>query len=208
MPGNNVGEFGIYAFGLAVENAPDSLITAGFPVSDISVLTPETLGGAKGMGTVKTSKAPEGSVAGVTAGGAIGGTLGVLAERRRSPRNKFACFARFRSQGMGPAGPEWLCVTKDFSHDGIYFLAADHGLRESMQLLLSFPYNGQSSLNDRKYLVEVTRVKSLFQGRCGVGARLILRIPIKRHDGLLRPDMASSEHRLPNGVLQHIDLCA
>jgi hypothetical protein len=107
---------------------------------------------------------------------------------------------------MGTAGPEWLCVTKDFSHDGIYFLADDHGLRESMQLLLSFPYNGHSSLNVREYLVEVMRVKPLFQGRCGVGARLILRIPMKRHDGLFVPEMASSEHMLPNAVLQHIDL--
>jgi len=127
-------------------------------------------------------------------------------QRRSSPRNKFACFARFCPRDMGTAGPEWLCVTKDFSHDGIYFLADDHGLRESMQLLLSFPYNGHSSLNVREYLVEVMRVKPLFQGRCGVGARLILRIPMKRHDGLFVPEMASSEHMLPNAVLQHIDL--
>jgi hypothetical protein len=54
-------------------------MTAGFPASDISVLMPETLGGAKAMGTEKSTKAPEGTAAGVTAGGAIGGTLGVLA---------------------------------------------------------------------------------------------------------------------------------
>jgi hypothetical protein len=54
-------------------------MTAGFPASDISVLTPETLGGAKYMGTEKATKAPEGTAAGVTAGGVIGGTLGVLA---------------------------------------------------------------------------------------------------------------------------------
>ena len=40
---------------------------------------PETLGGAKHMGTEKATKAPEGTAAGVTAGGMIGGTLGVLA---------------------------------------------------------------------------------------------------------------------------------
>jgi hypothetical protein len=132
-------------------------------------------------------------------------------QRRSSPRNKFACFARFRQPDIGMASPEWLCVTKDFSHDGIYFLADDHGLRENMQLLLSFPYNGHSSLNDRENLIEVMRVKrisSLFQGRCGVGARLVLRIPMKRHAGLLVPEMASSQHMLPNGVLQHIDLYA
>src|SRR5579862_939513 len=79
MPGKKVGVFGIYASRLAVENATASLITAGFPASDISVLMPETVGGAKYMGTEKASKAPEGTAAGVTAGGVIGGALGVLA---------------------------------------------------------------------------------------------------------------------------------
>src|SRR6202040_4447044 len=79
MSGKKVGVFGIYATRLAVENATGSLITAGFPASDISVLMPETLGGAKDMGTEKSTKAPEGTTAGVTAGGVIGGTLGVLA---------------------------------------------------------------------------------------------------------------------------------
>jgi hypothetical protein len=79
MSGKKVAVFGIYASRLAVENATDSLITAGFPASDISVLMPETLGGAKDMGTEKTTKAPEGTAVGVTAGGVIGGTLGLLA---------------------------------------------------------------------------------------------------------------------------------
>ena len=79
MSGKKVGVFGIYATRLAVESATDALITAGFPSSDISVLMPETLSGAKDMGTEKSSKAPEGTAAGVTAGGVIGGTLGVLA---------------------------------------------------------------------------------------------------------------------------------
>ena len=79
MPDKKVGVFGIYASRLAVENATGSLITAGFPASDISVLMPETLGGAKYMGTEKATKAPEGTAAGVTAGGVIGGTLGLLA---------------------------------------------------------------------------------------------------------------------------------
>ena len=77
MSGKKVGVFGIYASRLAVENATDSLMRAGFP--DISVLMPETLGGAKYMGTEKATKAPEGAAAGVTAGGLIGGTLGALA---------------------------------------------------------------------------------------------------------------------------------
>jgi len=79
MSGKKVGVLGIYASRLAVENATDSLITAGFPASDISVLMPESLGGAKDMGMEKATKAPEGTAAGVTAGGVIGGALGVLA---------------------------------------------------------------------------------------------------------------------------------
>jgi hypothetical protein len=71
--------FGIYSTRVAVEDATDLLVRAGFPASDISVLLPESLGGPKDMGTEKASKAPEGTAAGVTAGGVIGGTLGVLA---------------------------------------------------------------------------------------------------------------------------------
>jgi hypothetical protein len=79
MSGKNVGVLGIYSSRLAIENATNLLIAAGFPSSDISVLMPETLGGAKYMGTEKSTKAPEGTAAGVTAGGVIGGTLGLLA---------------------------------------------------------------------------------------------------------------------------------
>jgi hypothetical protein len=74
-----VAVFGIYTTRVAVEIATDSLIKAGFPSSDISVLLPESLGGPKDMGTEKATKAPEGTAAGVTTGGVIGGTLGVLA---------------------------------------------------------------------------------------------------------------------------------
>jgi hypothetical protein len=79
MSGKKVGVFGIYSTRVAVENAMDSLVKAGFPVSDISVLCPESLGGSKDMGTEKATKAPEGAAVGVTTGGVIGGTLGVLA---------------------------------------------------------------------------------------------------------------------------------
>ena len=79
MSGKKVGVLGIYSSRLAVENATDLLMKAGFPASDISVLMPESLGGAKDMGTEKATKAPEGTAAGVTAGGVIGGTIGVLA---------------------------------------------------------------------------------------------------------------------------------
>src|ERR1700688_2585593 len=79
MAGKKTGVFGIYSTRVAVENATDSLIRAGFPAADISVLLPENLGGPRDMGTEKATKAPEGTAAGVTTGGVIGGTLGVLA---------------------------------------------------------------------------------------------------------------------------------
>src|ERR1700732_1676247 len=79
MSSKKVGVFGIYSTRIAAENAADSLVKAGFPVSDISVLLPESLGGPKDMGTEKATKAPEGAAAGVTTGGVIGGTLGLLA---------------------------------------------------------------------------------------------------------------------------------
>ncbi|HET7109115.1 MAG TPA: hypothetical protein VFI38_20045 [Candidatus Acidoferrum sp.] len=79
MSHKKTGVFGIYSTRVAVENATDSLIRAGFPAADISVLLPESLGGPKDMGTEKATKAPEGAAAGVTTGAAIGGTLGVLA---------------------------------------------------------------------------------------------------------------------------------
>jgi hypothetical protein len=79
MSGKKVAVFGIYSTRSAVENAADSLVKAGFPTADISVLLPESLGGPKDMGTEKATKAPEGAAAGVTMGGAIGGTLGLLA---------------------------------------------------------------------------------------------------------------------------------
>jgi hypothetical protein len=79
MAGKKVAVFGIYSTRAATENAADALVTAGYPSSDISVLLPESLGGAREMGTEKATKAPEGTAAGATAGGVIGGTLGVLA---------------------------------------------------------------------------------------------------------------------------------
>jgi hypothetical protein len=77
MSAKKVGVFGIYSTRAAVENVTDSLVKAGFPATDISVLLPESLG-AKDMGTEKATKAPEGAAAGVTTGGVIGGALGVL----------------------------------------------------------------------------------------------------------------------------------
>jgi hypothetical protein len=79
MSGKKVAVFGIYSTRTAVENATDTLVRSNFPASDISVLLPENAGaGAKEMGTEKATKAPEGTAAGVTTGGIIGGALGVL----------------------------------------------------------------------------------------------------------------------------------
>lgn len=79
MTDKKVGVFGVYSTRAAVENAAEALVRDGFLATDISVLLPESLGGPRNLGTEKASKAPEGTAAGVTAGGLIGGTLGLLA---------------------------------------------------------------------------------------------------------------------------------
>jgi hypothetical protein len=78
MAGKNTAVFGIYKSGEHAERAVDTLIAAGFPSTDISVLLPDTRS-TKDFAHEKDTKAPEGATAGVTAGGVIGGTLGVLA---------------------------------------------------------------------------------------------------------------------------------
>jgi hypothetical protein len=77
MAGKNTAVFGIYSSGEHAERAVDTLIAVGFASSDISVLLPDTRS-TKEFAHVKETKAPEGTAAGVTTGGAIGGTLGVL----------------------------------------------------------------------------------------------------------------------------------
>jgi hypothetical protein len=78
MAGKNTAVFGIYKSGTHAEQAVDALIAAGYPSSSISVLLPDT-GSTKEFAHEKATKAPEGTAAGVTTGGVIGGTLGVLA---------------------------------------------------------------------------------------------------------------------------------
>ena len=56
----------------------DQVVQAGFPRSDVSVLLPSK-SGTKDFAHEHNTKAPEGAVAGVSAGGAVGGTLGLLA---------------------------------------------------------------------------------------------------------------------------------
>ncbi|MDB6084204.1 MAG: Succinyl-CoA ligase [ADP-forming] beta chain [Gammaproteobacteria bacterium] len=78
MAGKNTAVFGIYPSAEQAESAVDTIIAAGYPSADISVLLPDTRS-TKEFAHEKETKAPEGTTAGVTAGGVIGGTLGVLA---------------------------------------------------------------------------------------------------------------------------------
>jgi hypothetical protein len=78
MAGKKTAVFGIYATRTGAEHAIDTLTKSGFPISDISMLAPETLG-SKDMGTEKATKAPEGAAAGAGSGAVLGGTLGLLA---------------------------------------------------------------------------------------------------------------------------------
>jgi hypothetical protein len=76
--GKNVAVFGIYATRSRAEEAVDQLVMAGFRNEDISVLMQDNVG-SKDFAHEKHTKAPEGTTTGVVAGGAIGGTLGLLA---------------------------------------------------------------------------------------------------------------------------------
>lgn len=83
--------FGIYSTRDGVERATDALLKSGFTPNDISVLLPESLAttatGTRDVvatttadiGTVKSTKAPEGATAGASTGAVVGGTLGLLA---------------------------------------------------------------------------------------------------------------------------------
>jgi hypothetical protein len=70
--------FGIYTTREQAENGVDTLFSAGFSNSDISVLLPDK-GSTREFAHDKQTKAPEGTATGATAGGVIGGALGVLA---------------------------------------------------------------------------------------------------------------------------------
>jgi hypothetical protein len=76
MAGHSI--FGIYTSRQGVETAVESLRDGGFRGSDISILAPENLGDIRDIGTVKTTKAPEGAAAGGTSGAVVGGVLGWL----------------------------------------------------------------------------------------------------------------------------------
>jgi hypothetical protein len=78
MAGKNTAAYGIYNDRPEAERAVDALLNAGFRAEDISVLMPDNVG-TKDFAAEKNTKAPEGTTTGVVAGGAVGGTLGLLA---------------------------------------------------------------------------------------------------------------------------------
>ena len=73
-----IAVLGIYTSASQAERAVDHLLAAGFTHSAVSVLLPEREG-AQVVAYQNTTKAPEGAATGVTAGGVVGGTLGLLA---------------------------------------------------------------------------------------------------------------------------------
>jgi len=77
MAGKNTAVFGIYKRRADLDNALLSLNDQGFRNEDVSVLMPENLGN-KELATVKATKAPEGTTAGVASGAVVGGALGWL----------------------------------------------------------------------------------------------------------------------------------
>jgi hypothetical protein len=78
MADKKTAVFGIYANAAAAETAVDRLVTSGFSNDDVSVLMSD-VEGTKDFAHEKATKAPEGTAVGVTTGGVIGGTLGLLA---------------------------------------------------------------------------------------------------------------------------------
>lgn len=63
---------------IQAENLVQRLGKDGFPTSDISAIFPDKHG-TKDFAHEHNTKAPEGAVVGVTSGGVVGGTLGLLA---------------------------------------------------------------------------------------------------------------------------------
>ena len=78
MAGKNTAAFGIYKSSVQAERAVDRILAAGFTNNDISVLLPDAQS-SKEFAHEKNTKAPEGTATGVTTGGIVGGTLGLLA---------------------------------------------------------------------------------------------------------------------------------
>ncbi len=78
MQNKNTAVFGIYPTVASAEAAVDKLVSLGFSNSDVSVLLADNES-TRQFAHEKATKAPEGTATGVTAGGVVGGTLGLLA---------------------------------------------------------------------------------------------------------------------------------
>ena len=78
MPSKNIAVFGIYRDNAALYQGLDTLRSAGFRNTDVSLLMPENLG-SKDLAHKKETKAPEGATTGGVTGGVVGGALGWLA---------------------------------------------------------------------------------------------------------------------------------
>jgi hypothetical protein len=78
MTSKKTAVFGIFQNSAQAEHTVNQLLAARFRSDDISVLLPDN-DSTKDFAHEKNTKAPEGTTTGVTAGGAIGGTLGLLA---------------------------------------------------------------------------------------------------------------------------------
>jgi hypothetical protein len=78
MAGKNTAVFGIYPNTTAAESAVDTIVASGFSNNDVSVLMSD-VDSTREFAHEKETKAPEGTAIGVTSGGVVGGTLGLLA---------------------------------------------------------------------------------------------------------------------------------
>jgi len=78
MSNKNTAVFGIYQTATNAEMAVDRLVAAGYSNEDVSVLMADAYT-TKEFAHEKNTKAPEGTTVGVTTGGLVGGTLGLLA---------------------------------------------------------------------------------------------------------------------------------
>jgi len=78
MSHKNVAVFGLYKTPAIAEAAVDHLLIKGFANESISVLLPDHES-TRAFAHEKNTKAPEGAATGAAAGGAIVGTLGLLA---------------------------------------------------------------------------------------------------------------------------------
>ena len=78
MASKNKAVFGIYHSRNQAEASVERFLASGFANDDISVLLQDNQS-TRDFAHEKNTKAPEGTATGVVAGGAIGGTLGLLA---------------------------------------------------------------------------------------------------------------------------------